>query len=173
MWQILLSSPFVLCRFFFLSVISFCCKQHLCTLDKFNNHDSIYNPYWAVSCFILPIKISTQRWVKRGPIPATETLTERRDAQEPWKSRCVTEGCARQSLRLSTRALSLSLIPPLVSEKPLSVIMRPLLTLLSSAGKDDSSCPVLSQPLSPSASHVTRLGDRSDISLWHRSCSVH
>lgn len=39
-WQILLSSPFVLCGFF-LSLISFCCKQHLCTLDKLNNHDSI------------------------------------------------------------------------------------------------------------------------------------
>lgn len=39
-WQILLSGPFVLCGFF-LSLISFCCKQHLCTSDKFNNHDSI------------------------------------------------------------------------------------------------------------------------------------
>lgn len=44
---------------FFSSLISFCCKQHLCTLDKFNNHDSIRNPYWAILCFILPIKIST------------------------------------------------------------------------------------------------------------------
>lgn len=66
-WQILLSSPFVLCGFF-LSLISFCCKQHLCTLDKLNNHDSVYNPYWAVFCFILPIKISTQHLMSReGP----------------------------------------------------------------------------------------------------------
>lgn len=116
-------------RIFFSSVISFCCKQHLCTLDKFNNHESVYNPYWAVSCFILPIKISAQWWVERGLIPATETPTERGDAPEPWKSRRVTQGRARRALRLSTRALSLSLIPPLVSEKPLAVTTRPLLTL--------------------------------------------
>lgn len=103
--------------------------------------------------------------MERGLIPAAGALPEWRDAWVPWKSR------ARHSEHLSTPALSLSLFPPLLSEKPLPVIMQPLFSYLSSAGKDDSSCLVLSLPAVPSAARVTCPSDRSDISPGHRSCS--
>lgn len=61
----------------------------------------------------------------------------------------VPRRAAHLSPRLSTPALALSLLPPLVPEQPLPVITHPLLTLLSSVGKDDSPCPVLSRPAVP------------------------
>lgn len=71
----------------------------------------------------------------RGAWSQLGNSNQEQGAAGRWKSRCVTWGCTHQSVHLSARALSLSLLPPLVPENLLFVIMRPLLIFLSSGGK--------------------------------------
>lgn len=158
---------------FFSSLISFCCKQHLCTLDKFNNHDSIRNPYRAVFCFILPIKISTW-YLMSGEGPAT---SYRNSNRVDGGARAVKEPLCHVGLRTSvcvsfnTSTSFVTLPTSGLREASFHNYASPFnFSFISGEGRLAAWC--FHSPLSLSAGRITCLSDRSDISPWHKPCSV-